>query len=349
MIYIPVKLLISEDTIDNSELAIYLKNAPKKLKNSNNWISIKFALFLLLEKSKGIKSFWFPYLRILAVPDLLTDWSENELKLLHNEKFINSSKNITGRIYRKWELVDKYILKQNKEFFSDVLIYNLQEFKKAIVQVETRVFGWKLPSDFLVPLIDCINHDPGSKTMYGILNKEEKKECVRTHISSVVVDAELDHSIIGVPMVSKEENKEKYVEVKGVKINAKEIGLLENMEEVKVWELDLYSSSASEESSEDSSNNSLIEEEKESEEGFNNSDESENSEEEIEKEYEKYLARIKDQYEREMLSKVSFLEKSLIIKQQTAETKSDYEWWKYNDPNLFFYLSTSNKYLLILI
>jgi len=348
--------------IENSEIGNFIKNAPRILTKDTMWSTYKFAIYFMFEKSKGEKSFWHPYFQILPIADLPSFWSESELEFLGNPKLSHAASTFRKMIKNAYDLIKLHIFSCEKMLFGNESIYNEQNFTQCVIQIATRMFGWKLPCDCMIPLIDCANHSPRAETVYGIIDKKLKKDYIHTN-SGIPIGMEkgkYDHKIVGMPGKKLEsKHKKEYVEIsKGVKIekdSAKKLEKTLNDNTENLWDLDFYSSSCSEDSDAEisESDNDKADEikEKNSENSNSESEGSEDQEgldseddEKIDKLYNKYLEKIKDPFERKMLSEVSATEKYLVLKQQNSiPIKKPISWWKHDDPNLLFCLASGSS------
>ncbi len=313
---------------------------------------------------------------MLPEADLLQHWGAAELAALGNKRLIVRAKENLQELHKEWLMIASSVIKANPAFESNTKVYNEAEFSKAMTQVGTRIFGWNLSCDVMIPLGDCMNHSSRARTQYGVVDRTKKKEYIRTSSTATTIargGSKIDHSLL----IKSSEHpvapaEDRYVCVRGVRVSKTQVEALRTIEDGKtdMWELDLYSSS--DEAEEDETDREEEEagpnleedfkpmgeeaggkqeegegeEEEEEEDSFDSEDD-----EMVEELYDKYLARIKDPFERMMLAKVSSIEKAEIIKQQrkallprkSQTSKSESGWWKYDSPDLFFCFATAGK------
>ena len=82
--FIPNKVIISEELVRNSEIGHILKeNEDLFTEHANSEYFILIA-FIIFEKLKGESSFWFPYFDIATPSDLPYKWSQEEIESLED-------------------------------------------------------------------------------------------------------------------------------------------------------------------------------------------------------------------------------------------------------------------------
>ena len=114
-------------------------------------------LFLIYEKQKGKKSFWYPYFQILPDEyDTTANWTQTELEYLEDEILSIQSKSRASFISADYQkLKDSIILYQIHDFIS----FDLDMYRWAWFTVGTRSFNVDNYSDFvLIPIVDWFNH-----------------------------------------------------------------------------------------------------------------------------------------------------------------------------------------------
>ena len=79
--YIPMKLIVCESKILQSEVGFIIKKYPKVFseKGRTNSEHMIIMFFVLHEMSKGEGSFWYPYFQISESPDQVSQWEESDL------------------------------------------------------------------------------------------------------------------------------------------------------------------------------------------------------------------------------------------------------------------------------
>ena len=121
--------------------------------------------YLLLELSKGRRSFWHTYLKSLpSDPETITEWNEKELLELQDPDFVGDA-----LVRRSWNIgcckeLTKIFLNY-PGLFSPELV-SLQKVHWCWLIMTTRCFGGGLPYTSLIPVADFFNHSNGPTNYY---------------------------------------------------------------------------------------------------------------------------------------------------------------------------------------
>lgn len=83
-IYIPNKMLITEELVRNSEIGYILAENEELFTDHANSEYFILIAFIIFEKLKGGKSFWQPYFDIATPSDLPYKWSQDEIDSLED-------------------------------------------------------------------------------------------------------------------------------------------------------------------------------------------------------------------------------------------------------------------------
>lgn len=157
ILLIPEKLIITHEKSLQGPLN-------KKLSSKIDCEHTHFAIFLLEEKEKKDKSFWFPYINSLpkTYEDMPIFFDEEKLELVKGTLALKKI------ILRKQQLEQDYksICSLEPEFSR----FSLRDFTWGRLVTITRIFGFDikgLKTSGLVPLADMLNH----KKPDGVTNK----------------------------------------------------------------------------------------------------------------------------------------------------------------------------------
>lgn len=109
------------------------------------------------ERRKKENSFYFSYLDILPELNNLSEWEDDELSLLQDEKLVEkagSTRRMLKISFAKSiaKLCDMYPVEFPHEEF------NFENFLFSWYTIQARAFGRRLPWTALVPFADCLNH-----------------------------------------------------------------------------------------------------------------------------------------------------------------------------------------------
>ena len=115
------------------------------------------AVYIMIEKLKGPKSFYHPYLKMIPTPATVLHWTNEEIKLLQDFEMITKTKSKRSYIKRLYEkmiipLCEKYPVLFPIENFT------FECFEFAWNTIQARAFGKRLKWSALVPFADFLNH-----------------------------------------------------------------------------------------------------------------------------------------------------------------------------------------------
>lgn len=137
---------------------------------SDDWEQLTLTLALLYETTLGLKSFWYPYLRILPEDgaQLPCFWSEHELETFQDEALTIELEEFKVEMNFYSDLFMK-IMSEHPHIFPEE--YRDPElFMSMFSNVISRCFGTGIDSTSLVPVADNYNHSSLGSTL-EILNK----------------------------------------------------------------------------------------------------------------------------------------------------------------------------------
>ena len=132
----------------------------------------KLALFILWEKNKGKKSFWYPFFQVVEFSYTLYDWKKQEVKHCQDEWTLNSVTEFRKGMEQTWDEF-KSLFKKYPQFFPKGT-YPRETFSWAYQLVMTRCYGWTMHSTSIVPFADMLNHSKYS-TDHLIYNSRFEK------------------------------------------------------------------------------------------------------------------------------------------------------------------------------
>ncbi|KAG6620426.1 putative CDP-alcohol phosphatidyltransferase class-I family protein 2 [Phytophthora cinnamomi] len=154
MLSIPRRLLISEDLCWRDPQLRHVFQDNRDVFTRDDPV---LALFLVRELLLEERSFFHPYLAILPYPESVQDWTQDELRELHDERLEDAAARRSSEIdvyYRR--VMARLQSKYPGEFPEE--LYTLDRFKFAWKTIQARTFGRRLPWTALVPFADCLNH-----------------------------------------------------------------------------------------------------------------------------------------------------------------------------------------------
>ena len=153
MISIPARLMLSPPiAYKDPDIGLELRVCDDVLRGD-----LLMTVFCAFELSKGTDSFYYPYLAILPEPGTISEWIDNELYMLQDDKLALRAKR------RRLSIKDSYVrtmTELNKryptKFTFDAITQ--ERFLFAWYTLQARAFGRRLPWTALVPFADCLNH-----------------------------------------------------------------------------------------------------------------------------------------------------------------------------------------------
>ena len=114
-------------------------------------------VYVMHELRKKETSFYFPYLDILPEINNLSEWTDEELKLLQDERLVAKVESIKRLLRIQYA---KSIVKLSDMFPESFppADFTFEIFVFAWYTIQARAFGRRLPWTALVPFADCLNH-----------------------------------------------------------------------------------------------------------------------------------------------------------------------------------------------
>lgn len=154
MLCIPRRLLISEDLCwqDQQLRPVFQDNRDVFTRDDP-----VLALFIVRELLLGERSFFHPYLAVLPYPESVQDWTQDELRELHDNRLLDAAARRSSEIDVYYRRVMDRLQEKYPEQFPETL-YSLDKFKFAWKTIQARTFGRRLLWTALVPFADCLNH-----------------------------------------------------------------------------------------------------------------------------------------------------------------------------------------------
>jgi len=143
IVKVPSKIIISTKVAYYSDLnAIFKKSpsifAPKE--NPRYWEDFILISFILYEKQKGEKSFWFPYLNILPEKcDCLLNWDDEEIDEVQDKILIDDAQKEFEEISTCWNKFYNCLSKYPMFFKQETISFS--QFKWAYILIYTRLFS----------------------------------------------------------------------------------------------------------------------------------------------------------------------------------------------------------------
>ncbi|KAL4105369.1 hypothetical protein PRIC1_003436 [Phytophthora ramorum] len=165
MLCVPRRLLISEDLCwrDPQLGPVFLDNRDVFSRDDP-----VLALFIVRELLLEERSFFHPYLAILPYPESVQDWTQDELRELHDQRLVEAAARRSTEIQVYYRRVMTRLQEKYPDEFPETL-YTLDKFKFAWKTIQARTFGRRLPWTALVPFADCLNHtNVATKYDFGV-------------------------------------------------------------------------------------------------------------------------------------------------------------------------------------
>lgn len=152
-IEIPCRLMMSPPhAVSDEEVGAAFRNCQDIL-----YGDLLLAFYIMHELRKGDKSFYKPYLDILPIPQCLTEWKDDELAHLQDDRLILRSKSRRRSLIAAYERTLHQLQKRYPSSFPSEE-FPFHSFSFAWNTIQARAFGRRLPWTALVPFADCLNH-----------------------------------------------------------------------------------------------------------------------------------------------------------------------------------------------
>lgn len=84
-LFIPMELVITPDKAKNSEIGHLFKEHKTIFTSSSMTYDYILWVYLVYERLKGAKGFYFHYFNVIGAPETLMDWDESEILSLQDE------------------------------------------------------------------------------------------------------------------------------------------------------------------------------------------------------------------------------------------------------------------------
>ena len=102
--------------------------------------------------------------------DLPTHWEKKLLDALEDPELVTNIKSNRDEFDSDWILVRRLISIYSPELFNmDFCSYDI--YKRCATIIQTRCFGWGLPTTVIAPIADSFNHSPTCPNELDIINK----------------------------------------------------------------------------------------------------------------------------------------------------------------------------------
>lgn len=151
ILYVPRSHIMTSEVAKESDIGKKIIKSGVDLRSKHSYL----AAYLLQEKHKGKKSFWYPYINILPEQyrNMPIFFQPEELAYLKGSFTVEKISDRLESLSREYEAI--------KEAVPDFEKYTLHEFIWARLVVITRIFGLVIDdkkTDGLVPYADMLNH-----------------------------------------------------------------------------------------------------------------------------------------------------------------------------------------------
>ena len=158
MLCVPEKLMITPPLAEASaELGAIYRSCPgifaTDVPGRDDYVLCLYLMWHMLASD----TFWRPYLDALPEPSSCCDWSEDELRALHDGMLEAEAREHVAELHEEYELLMAPLCAQYPDLFV-LERYTFALFKKAWMTVHARAFGRRLEYTALVPLADLLNH-----------------------------------------------------------------------------------------------------------------------------------------------------------------------------------------------
>lgn len=162
MAYVPNKCLITVDRAVNSEIGFVFANHENFFKACQERDFRRLVVFLMYECQKGEGSFWFPYIQAVEPGVMPCYWDEKYISSFDDRELRDQLREYKAAMEDEWQQLSKILSLYSPDTFDlEVCTYDLYKWCSAFV--ESRCFGWGLPTTFLAPLLDGFNHQAGCR------------------------------------------------------------------------------------------------------------------------------------------------------------------------------------------
>ena len=101
LLYVPYSLCITYAKARESELREMLETQNLFKEEEEDWLDYALYSFLVRERIKGTSSFYYPYFCVTEEPEMLLDWTPEELRELHDQFLYHKVTNIQALYFRE--------------------------------------------------------------------------------------------------------------------------------------------------------------------------------------------------------------------------------------------------------
>ena len=126
-------------------------------------------IYLMYEKLRGHESFYHPYFDMVDSPLPTVYWEEEVLAQCDSSIMIDQFKDNKKLADEQWEKLNNFMAIYPDSFTPNRIDKDL--FLWAMGFLNTRTFGWGLPTTMMVPLADCLNHSVDSEVIGDLFEK----------------------------------------------------------------------------------------------------------------------------------------------------------------------------------
>ena len=137
-------------------------------------------VFLIYEKLKGEESFFHPYIDMVEAETLAAYWPEDIIEKSDLQFFKWNLKDAKERSDDDWEKLKNFFEIYPDSF--DPERVNKDLYLWALSFINSRCFGWELPSTMLVPFADNLNHKSGASLSHDIFEKNLHKSMNKIYL-----------------------------------------------------------------------------------------------------------------------------------------------------------------------
>lgn len=110
--FVPYKIIISPGVCLSSEIAHVFLSHPYWFKGHESSVDYMLYVFLIFEKLKGRKSFYYPYFQVAEAPEIVSDWTPEEMDELQDPYLVwecrKNKREIDALWNDLWGVIEKY-------------------------------------------------------------------------------------------------------------------------------------------------------------------------------------------------------------------------------------------------
>ncbi|CDW82727.1 set domain protein [Stylonychia lemnae] len=170
IVYVPSRILITVEKALNSPIGFIFEKHSSIFKATEDRDYLILLLFVIYEHQKGTKSFWHPYFEAINPGKLTCFWEDNTIEEINDVELREQIYIERENLEEDWQIIEKLIFLYSKDHFN-TKVCSYQLYQRCACFVQTRCFGWGLPTTFVAPIADCFNHNSTSNNKIDIVNK----------------------------------------------------------------------------------------------------------------------------------------------------------------------------------